>query len=966
MASGQRDARPAPPPIMGRTGECQVLRDALRRAAAGRAQVVAIGGEPGIGKTRLAREGLAIAEASGFTVLASAAGPLDRDLSLAPVVEALRPLVDGGTTLGQGLTDLARLFDGLGVPAPADLGDPGLERTRLFEAVRRLVDRSARRAPVAWLLDDVHWADAATLGLVQYLVRGLDERPFLLLLTHRAEVQGTSAGQMLAALRRTAEFTALDLHGLAAGDVAAITETLVGGVVPQTLTDLLVERSGGVPLFVTEIVGALLASGALRRVADQWVLDRALDVPVPAAVAELMGNRISGLPDAAHAVMDLLAVSPGAIPHVLLASVLDEHRALDGVTGLLSSGLIFEEEGPDGVAYRASHPLLAEVAHDRLPTVTRRRLHTALARAVKASMPRDTSRMARHVRGAGSELPPEEALDVLVPAAAEALRRRAGEEAAADAQAALDRLDAGDERRAGLLDTLAVASEIIGDFPAALTAWSRAASAGPPGPERAHRLRRAALSDWNVGRFDEAWQRLADAEGQLTGVAVGPHHIALQETRTTLAGRVDDARLAVELDRLGALVRATGSGKARLMELYARITLMIRRGQLEAAVPAVRELYASADATGDDVLREHVRRPGGQVAFIRGDLATAERDSLDGLRLAARLGVPTLGGVYLLYLGFIAQLRGDVAAEARWLARFSDLDLGGRFQRGVLIRQAIRGLGMVRRGRAEEGLALVAAIRSEHGHWAQGDRHAFSPIEYVECLALLQSGDATCARARAEESLSAGSALLGGCLQVLAEACLLDGDVPAARQALSRLREVGPGSPWPAASVRRVEGLLHATTGDPEAARAALSGAADLYAALGYRLEEATTRLDAATRALDAGTADAATGEAVRAALATAERIEAGHEVDRARALLRRLGVRTTRARPAAGPLDLSPREEEVARLVAEGLSNAEVSRRLFISPRTVTTHLQNIYVRLGVSSRTALTRYVLDRIGDT
>ncbi|WP_199513862.1 helix-turn-helix transcriptional regulator [Nucisporomicrobium flavum] len=961
MVRGERDARPAPPPITGRAGECRVLRDAVRRAAAGRAQVVAIGGEPGIGKTRLAREGLAIAEGSGFTVLAGAAGPWDRELSLAPVVEALRPLVDGRAALGQGFTDLARLFDGLDVPAPADLGDPGLERTRLFEAVRRLVERSTRRAPVAWLLDDVHWADAATLGLVQYLVRGLAERPFLLLLTHRAEVP-----EVLAALRRAAEFTALDLRGLGAGDVAAITEALVGGAAPQALTELLVERSGGVPLFVSEIVGALLASGALRRVDGHWVLDRTPDVPVPAAVAELMGDRISGLAETAQAVLDLLAVSPGAVPHALVAAVLGEQRALDGVTGLLTSGLIVEEEGPDGVAYRPSHPLLAEVAHERLPAVTRRRLHAALARATRASMPGDASRTARHVRGAGSELPAEEALDVLVPAAAEALRRRAGEEAAADAQAALDRLAADDDRRAELLGILAVASEIIGDFPAATTAWSRAASAGPPGPERADRLRRAALTDWNVGRFDEAWQRLADAEDELATVPVGPGHVALQETRTTLAGRVDDARLAVELDRLGALARETGSGKARLMELYARIALMIRRGQLEAAVPSVRELYALADATGDDVLREHVRRPGGQLAFTRGDLATAEHDSLDGLRFAARLGVPTLGGVYLLYLSFIAQVRGDVAAEARWLAKFSDLDLGGRFQRGVLIRQAVRGQGLVRRGRAEEALALVAAVRSEHGHWAQGDRHAFSPIEYVECLALLQSGDAARARARAEETLSAGSALLGGCLQVLAEACLLDGDVPAARQALSRLREVGPGSPWPAASVRRMEGLLLAATGDPGAAAAALSNSAGRYAALGYRLDEVSARLDAATAVLDAGTADAATGEAVRAALSTAERIEAGHEADRARAVLRRLGVRTVRARPATGPLDLSPREEEVARLVAEGLSNAEVSRRLFISPRTVTTHLQNIYVRLGVSSRTALTRYVLDRTGNT
>ena len=163
--------------IVGRQDELAALARAVDAAAAGTLQVVAIGGAAGIGKSRVASEGLALARTHGFTTLRAAAGALEQDLSYAPVVQALRPLLDAGgpprrRSLTDGLPDLARLFDGLELPAPQPLGDAGLERTRLFEAVRRVLERAAARAPVAILLDDVQWADPATRALLAYLTRG--------------------------------------------------------------------------------------------------------------------------------------------------------------------------------------------------------------------------------------------------------------------------------------------------------------------------------------------------------------------------------------------------------------------------------------------------------------------------------------------------------------------------------------------------------------------------------------------------------------------------------------------------------------------------------------------------------------------------------------------------------------------------------------------------------------------------
>jgi predicted ATPase len=152
-------------PLVGRVAELAVLNEAIGRAGAGSVEVVAISGEGGIGKSRLASEGLLSAEARGFRTLDSAAGRLQRDLSYAPSVEALRPLV-AEAALVDGLSDLSRLFDGLSVPPLVALGDPGLERTRMFEAVRVLIERASIRLPVAILIDDVHWADPGTLALL--------------------------------------------------------------------------------------------------------------------------------------------------------------------------------------------------------------------------------------------------------------------------------------------------------------------------------------------------------------------------------------------------------------------------------------------------------------------------------------------------------------------------------------------------------------------------------------------------------------------------------------------------------------------------------------------------------------------------------------------------------------------------------------------------------------------------------
>jgi predicted ATPase len=338
-------------PLVGRVAELAVLDEAIRRAVAGsvsRAWPRRVCG----------RQGREV-----FALWRAPAGQLQKDLSFAPIVEALRPLV-AEATLVDGLSDLARLFDGLRVPKPVSLGDTRLERTRMFEAARLLIERACNRLPVAILIDDVHWADRGTLALLHYVVRGRPRRRCLFLLTYRADEASDELRELLSALQRAETLTVIELAGLQAAEVEDFAGALLDGLVPAALRDMLVRRSGGCPFFVRVIVLRLIETGALFRSSGRWVLGAGTAAEVPALVSTLLRSKIEALPPAARQVLDLLAVCSGVAEHVLLSEVADD--LLKGVTVLRAAGLVVEDIKEGGLWYQVVHPMLAEVAYDLL------------------------------------------------------------------------------------------------------------------------------------------------------------------------------------------------------------------------------------------------------------------------------------------------------------------------------------------------------------------------------------------------------------------------------------------------------------------------------------------------------------------------------------------------------------------------------------------------------------------------
>jgi predicted ATPase len=412
-------------PLIGRDAELGVLRAVVSRALEGQAQVVALSGPAGVGKSRLAEECLTFARNSGLLVLRGAGGTLQRDLAYAPLVEALRPLVRGGSTLVDGLPDLGQLFGELSLPTGPAPAPAGLERTRLFESVCRLLERASAREPVALLLDDVHWADRGSLALLHYLVRGLDDHPLLVVLTYRDDEVDAALDELVAGLRRTGMLTEMSLAGLTDQAVGGLVGNLLSGEAPEGLLEMLTARAGGLPLFVGSLVGSFIESGALRRCGAAWTLGPQRPETVPAAVSALLRSRIERLSTVAREVLDLLAVCGAQADHGLLERLLSSEHLLPGLVELRASGVVLEEVVDDRVRYRPTHPLICEVAYELLPLVSRRRRHAEVYRAVREHTPQLWGVLAQHVRRAGDEIDRCHALDVLLAATAHELERGA-------------------------------------------------------------------------------------------------------------------------------------------------------------------------------------------------------------------------------------------------------------------------------------------------------------------------------------------------------------------------------------------------------------------------------------------------------------------------------------------------------------------------------------------------------------
>jgi DNA-binding CsgD family transcriptional regulator len=971
---------PAALPFVGRYIELDRVRIAIERAAAGSGGTLLLAGEEGIGKSRLAAEALALARQRGFLTLSGTAYALHTDLAYAPVLEAIGPFLAGLPAgrlaqLVRGLPDLSRLFSNLPVAAPVPLGDPALERTRLFEAVARLMERIAAERPIAILIDDLHWADNASLDLVHYLARGLGDQRVLLLGTYRLHEARTRPRlrSLVRSLQRLGLAQEMTLVRLPAHAVEKLAAAVLEDQPPEALLSFLQDHAAGTPLYITAFIRGLQESGELFRSGGAWTVDSDSLSAVPPAVYDLVLERLERLDASARTFVELLAVAgDAATPAVLMRVGRVPSEDLDAAVRRLGEmGLLVEESAGRDVLYRTAHPLIAEVAYAELAEGRRRRLHREVAAALEAVGAKDPQRLAHHYRGAAWQADSNRALEVLIAAGSAAEKVHADAEAAGHFAAALELARV---HRPGLvselLERLGEARMRAGQLDLAVAAWleavgQRRGSRDWPAVTRLHGL--LALGEWERGRFEEAEEQFA------AGVAAAERHAAdaelLELRHIQLQLRARQADMGGLEEVFAALAEVGGTPQAVAGVGMIRGEAAFLHGRFADARDLALRAQQTAERAGLIALAARAHRHLAMTAVNTGDLQLGRKHLASDLALVARAGSPTLevgARCMLLSIDLVRDAWDELLASSNGLLALSNR-IGS--PRGVAVSLAAQAIVHAYRGEPEAARRSAAEARKVYGGKAAVvDRHIFIFVEIGEALAALASGEAERARSFAAAATAIPDVLPVFGFTVMGEAEVAANDPEAALRTAERLRDLGPNAPWPMACASFVEGLARAALGQRSSALGCLRDAAERLETLGFPYQEAKARLRWAEvarsdRGLDGDglPAKSEAADEARRALIVFDRLGARPMADRARRLLRHLGERPILQRRVASG-DLSERELQVVRLVADGLSNAQIAERLFISPRTVTTHLQHIYGRLGLSSRAALIRWVMDR----
>ena len=953
--------------LVGRTDELAVLRDAATVAARGEARTVLISGDAGIGKSRLITEAAARARADGFTVAVGGCLQLGEvSVAYAPLVEALRELRvqlgedDFAALAASGLAEIGALLGDASTRAPAGSGS-------LFEHLLAFLTRLGLRRPVLLVLEDLHWADASTRDLVAFLGRNLRSAAVALVLSYRADElhRRHPLRPVVSDLEREAHVERIALDGLDRGELVSLLGEISDDPMPDDAVDALLARSDGNPFYVEELV----AAGGFGR-------------GLPATLADVILTRVAKLSEPTQAVLHDAAVLGNDIDDALLADVTGQ--PISGVTAALREAVHDQLLTIEGNACRFRHALVREALYDDLLPGERERMHVATAQALETS-----SRLSEQARWASIAYHWDAAHDAprafaaSVRAGIEAENVRALADAAEQFERALrlhDQVPGADTvagmTRADLLIRAADAVQASAGTQRAIVLAEGALrelgdDAAPE--QRALVLVRIGLSNWtlhhgaaSVAAYEQAVaildERPPSRERAFTLAALGQSLMLrnlYRKAETTLRQAIDVA------SRVGA----------RDVEGHALCSLgpaLVGLGHLDEGLAAVRRArdLSAEFGTAEEVSRSYVNEIHSLYLGARYD--EAARIATEGVEYAIQNG-------HLLHYG--EAIAGNAIAALTCAGRWSDAErvrADPRLPGGDPYLE-LRWLALLLgRGRYDEARRLIRHLL---------DATAEADDVQFRAQALMLAGELAAIEQRWDDARD----LLA---RALAMATRTDDQFYAAQvfgTAMSveaRRVEAAPGSPAESAAARAVadrlaeqahefaaavvargsvplpESSAWLATADAEHARAhghdtpaAWAGVAAAWDAVGQPYLAAGARYHQADVLLRTrGDRDDAVAVA-RGALVIAERLGADPLAARIRDLAQRARLDLSAAgTPAAGDplaaLNVTPREADVLRLLADGRTNRQIGEALFISEKTASVHITNLLRKLGVSNR--------------
>src|SRR3954469_20378290 len=945
------------PVLVGREAELAALMAAFGAAAAAEPGVVLVGGEAGVGKTRLVEEAADRVRLTGARVLVGGCVELGGEgLPFMPLADALRSLMrdtppeELDAFVGPARFELARLVPELDPHAALSPTPAGESRTaRLLELALGVIQRLAADRPPMFVGEDLHRADRSTLDLVTLLVRARRGVRVLVVVSFRSDEihRGHPLRPLVTGWERVRSVRRIELQRFTAEEVAGQLEAILGAPAPRDLVELVYDRSEGNAFLVEEILGAVQTG------ADPDEL--------PFSLRDVLLARAERLTPSTQSLLRVAAAGGGSVPDRVLGAVagLDERSLDEALREAIEHRLLVVDEAGHGYVFR--HTLTRDAIYgDTLPrervpippayaaalsadpglagsdgdatVATALALHWSAAHDLPRALPAclDAARLPAPYAPAEALRQLERALELWpqVPDAVERcgvdvteVLRRAG--ASAYAAGAIDRALAlfgealaepgtDPERRALLLEAQAATLIDLSRAAEATIALEQAASLLPAEPPTVARA--------------------------LVLVALASRHLATGELEAC----------GLEAERAVAAARAAG---AREQEANALIMLGCSRAYLadgEEGVRLLRAGIALADAGGSHTtaLRGHLNLA--DVLDMLGEHEHAAETARRGLALAARAGLTR--NVYGIFLTF--NIAESLFRLGRWTEAVRHLtdviDSGIASQLAGALLQ-LRGTIAALQGRFEDADADI-----REGRRNRADDQFALQVVFARTELARARGDIDTARASVVDELAESGwetpryrwPLVWLGLRLEADAA-----EPAPERVILLQAQLGTlDAPTPTRRAYRALAVAEAARAAREPADWGEAVSVCRTARDPYLIAYALYR--SADEACAAGEREQATAPLLEAAR-LAETLGAAPLLEDVRALARRARVKLDNAdEPGIDAFGLTDREREVLELLAEGRSNPQIAAELFISPKTASVHVSNILGKLRVASR--------------